>query len=91
MSKVKPASQDEQRQFWAMVFQTHRDSGLSIKQAGSFLRHQPQYQPDACQVVSGSSRTALGIIGFHCGITEVVIPDLSWSTSSVSRPLTLSR
>ena len=44
-----------------------------------FVRHQPQYQPDACLVTSGSSRTALGIIGFHCGITEVVIPDLSWS------------
>ena len=45
----------------------------------AFARHQPQYKPDACQVASGSSRTALGIIGFHCGISEVVIPDLSWS------------
>ncbi|MCC6804381.1 MAG: pyridoxal phosphate-dependent aminotransferase, partial [Anaerolineae bacterium] len=45
----------------------------------AFVRHQPQYQPDACLVTSGSSRTALGILGFHCGITEVVIPDLSWS------------
>lgn len=45
----------------------------------AFVRHQPQYQPEACTVVSGSSRTALGILGFHCGISEVVIPDLSWS------------
>ena len=30
-------------------------------------------------MASGSSRTALGILGFHCGITEVVVPDLSWS------------
>ena len=45
----------------------------------AFYRHQPQYRPEACLVASGSSRTALGILGFHCGITEVVIPDLSWS------------
>ncbi len=45
----------------------------------AFVKHQPQYRAEACKVVSGSSRTALGIIGFHCGITEVVIPDLSWS------------
>ena len=45
----------------------------------AFTRHQPQYRPNACVVVSGSSRTALGILGFHCGISEVVIPDLTWS------------
>jgi aspartate/methionine/tyrosine aminotransferase len=45
----------------------------------AFVKHQPQYQPEACLVVSGSARTALGILGFHCGITEVVIADLSWS------------
>ncbi|MCA9915185.1 MAG: aminotransferase class I/II-fold pyridoxal phosphate-dependent enzyme, partial [Anaerolineae bacterium] len=45
----------------------------------AFVRHQPQYQPESCVVVSGSSRTGLGILGFHCGITDVVIPDLSWS------------
>jgi len=46
---------------------------------GNFIKHQPQYQSDACMVASGSSRTALGILGFHCGITEAVIQDLSWS------------
>ncbi len=45
----------------------------------AFIKHQPQYRLEACAVVSGSSRTALGILGFHCGISEVVIPDLSWS------------
>jgi aspartate/methionine/tyrosine aminotransferase len=45
----------------------------------AFVKHQPQYLPEACLVASGSSRTALGILGFHCGISEVVIPDLSWS------------
>jgi aspartate/methionine/tyrosine aminotransferase len=45
----------------------------------AFVRHQPQYRPEACQVASGSSRTALGILGFHCDVSEVVIPDLSWS------------
>ncbi|MBC8508137.1 MAG: pyridoxal phosphate-dependent aminotransferase [Anaerolineales bacterium] len=45
----------------------------------AFIKHQPQYSAEACLVVSGSSRTALGILGFHCGVSEVVIPDLSWS------------
>ena len=44
-----------------------------------FARHQPQYRPEACQVTSGSSRTALGLLGFHCGLTDVLFPDLSWS------------
>lgn len=44
-----------------------------------FTRHQPQYHPEACLVTSGSSRTALGMLGFHCGLTDVVFPDLSWS------------
>ena len=45
----------------------------------AFVKHQPWYQHEACTVVSGSNRTALSILGFHCGISEVVIPDLSWS------------
>jgi len=44
-----------------------------------FTKQQPQYIPEACTVVSGSSRTALSILGLHCGVSEVVIPDLSWS------------
>jgi aspartate/methionine/tyrosine aminotransferase len=45
----------------------------------AFVKHQPQYRSESCIVVSGSSRTALGILGFHCGLSEVVIADLSWS------------
>ena len=45
----------------------------------AFCKQNGQYRPEACLVTSGSSRTALGILGFHCGITEVVIADLSWS------------
>jgi len=45
----------------------------------AFTKQQPQYHPKACTVVSGSSRTALSILGLHCGVSEVVIPDLSWS------------
>jgi aspartate/methionine/tyrosine aminotransferase len=30
-------------------------------------------------VVSGSARTALGLLGFHCGIREAIVPDLSWT------------
>jgi aspartate/methionine/tyrosine aminotransferase len=44
-----------------------------------FVKHHPEYKPENCIVVSGSSRTALGLLGFHCGIREVVVPDLSWS------------
>ncbi len=54
--------------------QTLQRSFLSV-----FARHQPQYRPEACLVASGSSRTALGMLGFHCGITDVLFPDLSWS------------
>ncbi|HXX65062.1 MAG TPA: aminotransferase class I/II-fold pyridoxal phosphate-dependent enzyme [Bacteroidota bacterium] len=49
----------------------------------SFLRafhnHHPEYEIDSCTVVSGSARTALSLLGFHCGIRDVIIPDLSWT------------
>lgn len=44
-----------------------------------FLRHHPEYKPNCVQLVSGSSRTGLGMLGFHCGFREVIIPDLSWT------------
>jgi len=44
-----------------------------------FVRHQPQYRLRDCTAVSGSSRTALALLGFHCGLREAVVPDLSWS------------
>ncbi|RJQ57320.1 MAG: pyridoxal phosphate-dependent aminotransferase [Stygiobacter sp.] len=45
----------------------------------SFLHHHPEYRSKNCYVISGSSRTGLGLLGFHCGITEVIFPDLSWT------------
>jgi len=45
----------------------------------AFLQVYPCYQPEACQVVGGSARTALGLLGRHCGIEEAVVPDLSWT------------
>ncbi len=51
-----------------------RDDFLQV-----FVRNHPEYLLSACVVVSGSSRTALGLLGFHCGLREVIIPDLSWS------------
>ncbi|MCC6858592.1 MAG: pyridoxal phosphate-dependent aminotransferase [Bryobacterales bacterium] len=45
----------------------------------AFLRHHPEYRFDRCMAVSGSARTGLSLLGFHCGIREVVIPDLSWT------------
>ncbi|MFA6598277.1 MAG: aminotransferase class I/II-fold pyridoxal phosphate-dependent enzyme [Ignavibacteriaceae bacterium] len=44
-----------------------------------FLKHHPEYRRKDCLLVSGSSRSGLGLLGFHCGIKEVVFPDLSWT------------
>ena len=44
-----------------------------------FLQHHPEYRLSHSVVVSGSSRTALGFLGLHCGISEVIVADLSWS------------
>lgn len=45
----------------------------------SFVHQHAEYTLRNCLVVSGSSRTALSLLGFHCGIREVIIPDLSWT------------
>jgi aspartate/methionine/tyrosine aminotransferase len=45
----------------------------------SFIKHHPEYRKNNCLVVSGSSRSGLGLLGFHCGIKEVIFPDLSWT------------
>ncbi|MFB3825769.1 MAG: aminotransferase class I/II-fold pyridoxal phosphate-dependent enzyme [Bryobacteraceae bacterium] len=70
-----------------------RRAELTAAFHSSFLAHHPEYRLDASMVVSGSARTALGLLGFHCGIREVVIPDLSWTyehcfPSVTSVPLT---
>ena len=45
----------------------------------SFLRHHPEYKRENVQLVSGSARTGLAMLGFICGIEEAVVPDLSWT------------
>jgi aspartate/methionine/tyrosine aminotransferase len=45
----------------------------------AFLMHHPEYDSDRCCVVSGSARTAMSLLGFHCDIQEVIAPDLSWT------------
>ena len=45
----------------------------------SFSKEHPEYSIDNLNVVNGSSRTALGLFGFHCGISEVVTCDFSWT------------
>jgi aspartate/methionine/tyrosine aminotransferase len=52
---------------------------LSRAFLAAFLQHHPEYEYDSSFVVSGSSRTALGLLGFHCDIREVITPDLSWT------------
>ncbi len=45
----------------------------------AFLRHHPEYRFDSSMVVSGSARTALSLLGYHAGVREIVVPDLSWT------------
>ena len=54
-------------------------AGLQQALLAAFVRHHPEYDLRSCAVVSGSSRTALSLLGFHCGVTDVVMPDLSWT------------
>jgi len=46
---------------------------------GQFIKHQPQYNFQTCFALSGSSRTALSLLGQHCGLNEVITFDWSWS------------
>ncbi len=55
----------------------HKELQQSLLQV--FLQHHPEYRLSHSVVVSGSSRTALGFLGLHCGISEVIVADLSWS------------
>ncbi|MGK9475547.1 aminotransferase class I/II-fold pyridoxal phosphate-dependent enzyme [Melioribacter sp. OK-6-Me] len=52
---------------------------LKASYLSAFINHHPEYKLEDTLVVSGSSRTALSILGFHCGIREAIIPDLSWT------------
>jgi aspartate/methionine/tyrosine aminotransferase len=64
-------------------FQNYSDPAfhhnLNESLVGVFNGHHPFYAARNCTVVSGSARTALSILGFHCGIREVITYDLSWT------------
>ncbi len=45
----------------------------------SFIKHHLEYSYKDTFIVSGSARTALSLLGFHCGIKEVVTYDFSWT------------
>jgi aspartate/methionine/tyrosine aminotransferase len=55
----------------------HKDLEQAFLSA--FLKLHPEYSGKDCLVVSGSNRSALGFLGYHCGITDAIIPDLSWT------------
>ena len=54
-------------------------TGIEAAFLSTFQDVFPRYKKEACLVVSGSARTALSILGFNCGIKEVVTPDLGWT------------
>ncbi|KAA3610053.1 MAG: aminotransferase class I/II-fold pyridoxal phosphate-dependent enzyme [Calditrichaeota bacterium] len=53
--------------------------GLEDAFLGQFVKHNPQYDIQNCCAISGSSRTALSILGHHCSIKEIITFDWSWS------------
>ena len=57
----------------------HVHSGIVAALTNVFLTHHSYYDGKACMLTSGSNRTALSLLGYHCGISDVIIPDLSWT------------
>ena len=55
------------------------ENDLSESFLSQFIKHHKEYNRENCFVVSGSSRTALSLLGFHCGIREVIANDFSWT------------
>ena len=45
----------------------------------AFISHHPQYDYNNCFISSGSSRTALSLLGYQCDINTAIVPDLSWT------------
>jgi len=54
-------------------------SDLSKSFLESFSRHHPEYNRESLMVVSGSARTALGMLGYHCSIDDILTADLGWT------------
>ncbi len=76
---AEPGAHDMLRELCARVDDPAMLAELGENFLRAFVRHHPEYDPARCTVVSGSARTALSLLGFHCGIREAVIPDLSWT------------
>lgn len=54
-------------------------TSISESFKSGFVQQNSEYEFDDTLVVSGSARTVLSLIGFHCGISEVLSPDFSWT------------
>lgn len=54
-------------------------SALTESYRNVFAKEHPEYKPGELSVVSGSSRTALSLIGYYCSIENVITYDLSWT------------
>lgn len=53
---------------------------LAVKSLISvFAKEHPEYRVNNLELINGSARTALGILGFHCGIEEIITCDYSWT------------
>lgn len=76
---VSLASTEVIEQFFLQHSNPEWQQTLEEALLAAFISQHPEYDPRDCSIISGSTRTALGILGQHCGITEVVIPDFSWT------------
>ncbi len=67
------------RELIANIYSPEFQNNLEHSFLTSFIKEHPEYEIEKSIVVSGSSRTALGLLGFSCGIKEVISCDLSWT------------
>lgn len=71
------------KELFDKIFNDYNDESFFKEIEKSFLsvfaNQHPEYELKKLTVINGSSRTALGLLGFHCGIEEVVTVDLSWT------------
>ncbi|MDD5583078.1 MAG: pyridoxal phosphate-dependent aminotransferase [Candidatus Marinimicrobia bacterium] len=77
---LAPLNREELLDFYGHLSQNpEKVVDLENSFLAEFLRSYPFYSQNECCVVSGSARTALSLLGQHCGIEEVVISDISWN------------
>ncbi len=65
--------------FFANLNNPEWTNQLLANMATVFAGHHPQYDRDHLMVISGSARTAFSLLGRHCGFSDALIPDLSWT------------